>query len=210
MIKIRKIPAALLVGILLIVCASTVAIVSMRNQRRAANCLAAISRLEVNRSTFQDVLLLKGQLRGKVRSTGATECSEQRCTVEFWYDNSALATFHLAPFSFFSASVRVESGRVASVDTAHFSRFTKQRTGIPFLQMRISEQLPNEWNPAGVKVSQKRDTEGTPWEAQIYVTPNVDQSLKKQLRSFNLSCLSTLGGCTSLQQISSAGYEYLK
>jgi len=157
--------------------------------RSAAKALLLeIRALRVGEVTFANAEKLS-TIYASYRTSGSEPCSSKECNFAFGFDNGWLHKLGLAPYTVLTYQLYVTNGRVAWIELMMATD--------PIAKAVVEESLAGR-DVSPYDVNGKLVTLGSVSHAiliDVKFTPQANPSQKERSLAFNLSCLTSIGGC---------------
>ena len=160
-------------------------------QRRARDIMGRISAMRVGKTDYQALNNLAAQA-----GAGQGMCTSDRCSIYLRYENSVLGHLHLAPLTWFSAYLTTSDGVLSDIQINAMSARENGQTGVA-----IFESSRFQPDPDACVVPQRESLSSMPSQVFIRLNAGGPQQLRASVYSLDLSCFSTLGGCTSASEL---------
>jgi hypothetical protein len=167
------------------------------NQKEAELFLQKSKELKVGSSTYEEA---KSFLNSNDKHLQYSRpCSANDCEVVFEFRNSWMRALRLAPGTSFGGRLIFRDG-VLALRYMHLGQgvccvniVTEGRELEPGA---LEDQLSKDFSK-----SLQRDESGQPWHAYVLLSPKATPEQRQEAYSFDLSCLSKLGGCKNAAEL---------
>lgn len=172
-------------------------------QRNAEMFLADLKGLSGKTVTYQDIMRLTQKYHAALYNP-ESPCSVQACLYSFVFTNGPLAYLFAARHIGFSTALAtgksLEGTAGLSVVSIFGSLVSDLPHGPPDCVLFVRENARDPAPASGVTVSQDLGG-GKPWKMSITLWPEASRPVREQAYSFNLDCLSKIGGCRTLREL---------
>jgi hypothetical protein len=165
---------------------------------QAAAFLSDVRALRPGRSSFGDLVRLRQKYK-RFSSVDDLACNPNLCTMYFSFDNRWLYRLRVLPASRFGGGITIRDGLVYEVNLALSTSAS------------YSAQVVDTSAPAAkaYTVSGRESTPGgTLIALKVHLTPAAAENLRQTAYSFNLACLTELGGCKDARAMFSRGVNW--
>ncbi len=153
---------------------------------KASDFLRDVRELRIGKSSLADLLRLKEKYY-KFASEDPAGCDRNSCRIYFSFDNRWLSRLRVVPAARLGGGVTVKHGAINEINLALASD--------PSYSAQVIETLATPGEPP-YNVSGRRSDPNGPFIAlKVRLTPDAPQDMRTKAYSFNLSCLTRVGGC---------------
>jgi len=167
----------------------------IRTRRAAEAFLKRTERLAVGVTTYKEANEILEPYAKYLSRSG--ECTTNHCILLFGFKNSFLSSLHLAPATEFGGSLVFENGFL-------WERITYLCQGTCCVDHIIEGKIlvaPADPSSPDFSLVLQRGEDGFPWKGGVMLTPKATVQQRHDAYSFNLNCLSKLGGCKTAEEL---------
>jgi hypothetical protein len=171
---------------------STLTVSTIRVRRKAQAFLGSVEVMKPGKSGLADVKKLAQEYEGDLKS-----CGPKQCEAYFFFSNTLLHLVRLAPEQAFTGWLKVENGTLTHVLLRFYSATGDTST---YAQVLDLAQPEAEQQPYWAQL-QYNSSSGKAWRAIIKLTPEATIDQRVAAYTFDLRCLSIMGGCEDALQM---------
>jgi hypothetical protein len=185
----------LVLGGLILVLAVVSVLVVTGTRRKADAFLQVSGKLVVGASTYGEAKHILDPYRSYVRYS--EECQPKHCQLSFLFQNSWLKFLHLAPPTAFGGSPIFDDG----VLSARITFLGQGHCCVDHITEGKALVAPADESSRDYSLVLQRGDDGFPWKGAVMLTPRATAQQRRDPYSFNVSCLSKLGGCKAAEEL---------